>query len=413
LLTLITIHKDTDTNEIMVDAASTRLHQRNGKTERDSVIPKATNPVEEELKKNEENTEFPGLIEIKKSLPSEYFESSLAMSMYYVVRAFALTGLFMTTLYYTREYLKLHQAYLGNHYYFFDTAACATYIFLQGVVFWGYFTIGHDCGHSSFSRYPLVNFVMGSIIHSLILTPFESWRITHRTHHKNTGHMDNDEIFFPQRESFAEAYTRYSVFLLPFAWMIYLLQGVYPRNVSHFNPFDEHFVSKKRSGAVALSLAFYVATVFMYYRLVMHFGLATMFLYLFAPLLVFASFLVIVTFLHHNDEATPWYGDEKWSYVKGNLSSVDRSYGWLINNLSHNIGTHQIHHLFPIIPHYKLVDATKAFNKQYPELARKSDKSIVPAFFETVLLYSKYGWVQENVQLFSLGMQKVAQTKEH
>jgi omega-3 fatty acid desaturase (delta-15 desaturase) len=393
----------------MVDAATAKAYQRKPM----DGVTKDANAVAEKLRRTEEETEFPGLIDIKKSLPAEYFESSLAMSMYYVVRAFVITMVFMTTLYHTREYLKVHQTYLGNHYFFFDTLACATYLFLQGVVFWGFFTIGHDCGHSSFSRYPIVNFVMGNIMHSLILTPFESWRITHRTHHKNTGHMDNDEIFFPQREKISAAYTRYSIFLLPFAWTIYLIQGVYPRNVHHFNPFDEHFASKKRSGAVALSLGFYVAVVVMYYKLTMILGLPTMLLYVFGPIMVFASFLVVVTFLHHNDEATPWYGDEKWSYVKGNLSSVDRSYGWLINNLSHNIGTHQIHHLFPIIPHYKLVDATKAFNKQYPELARKSDKPIIPAFIETVMLFGKYGWVEENVQLFSLGMQKAAQTKQH
>ena len=41
------------------------------------------------------------------------------------------------------------------------------------------------------------------------------------------------------------------------------------------------------------------------------------------------------------DENVPWYADEKWDFVRGNLSSVDRDYGWA-HNLVHNIGTHQV-----------------------------------------------------------------------
>jgi omega-3 fatty acid desaturase (delta-15 desaturase) len=87
----------------------------------------------------------------------------------------------------------------------------------------------------------------------------------------------------------------------------------------------------------------------------------------FAPLLVFASWLVLTTFLHHHDEAgVPWFADDEWSYVRGNLSSVDRSFGTVLDELTHNIATHQggcwcvlfvvlivfvyiivVHHLFP------------------------------------------------------------------
>lgn len=92
------------------------------------------------------------------------------------------------------------------------------------------------------------------------------------------------------------------------------------------------------------------------------FGALNVVLYYFVPLFVFATWLTVVTFLHHHDPDVdlPWYGDKAWNYVKGNLSSVDRSYGvlhWLI----HNIGTHQVHHLFPKIPQYKLIAASESF----------------------------------------------------
>eukprot|EP01018_Ginkgo_biloba_P039733 Gb_32148 [translate_table: standard] len=41
---------------------------------------------------------------------------------------------------------------------------------------------------------------------------------------------------------------------------------------------------------------------------------------------------------------------------RGGLSSLDCDYG-LFNNIHHDIGTHVIHHMFPQIPHYHLVEA--------------------------------------------------------
>lgn len=47
---------------------------------------------------------------------------------------------------------------------------------------------------------------------------------------------------------------------------------------------------------------------------------------------------------------------QEWSYLRGGLTTLDRDYGW-VNNIHHDIGTHVIHHLFPQIPHYHLVEA--------------------------------------------------------
>jgi hypothetical protein len=47
---------------------------------------------------------------------------------------------------------------------------------------------------------------------------------------------------------------------------------------------------------------------------------------------------------------------QEWNYMRGGLSTIDRDYGWL-NNIHHDIGTHVVHHLFPQIPHYNLIEA--------------------------------------------------------
>ena len=68
-------------------------------------------------------------------------------------------------------------------------------------MFWALFVIGHDCGHGSFSRYKGLNHLVGHITHTFILVPYHSWRISHRTHHSNTGNIETDESWYPIVES--------------------------------------------------------------------------------------------------------------------------------------------------------------------------------------------------------------------
>jgi len=55
----------------------------------------------------------------------------------------------------------------------------------QGTMFWALFVLGHDCGHGSFSNNPILNSVVGHILHSSI--------------HQNHGHVDKDESWHPVR----------------------------------------------------------------------------------------------------------------------------------------------------------------------------------------------------------------------
>eukprot|EP01094_Clydonella_sp_ATCC50884_P007035 TRINITY_DN1621_c0_g2_i1.p1 TRINITY_DN1621_c0_g2~~TRINITY_DN1621_c0_g2_i1.p1 ORF type:complete len:375 (+),score=160.96 TRINITY_DN1621_c0_g2_i1:38-1162(+) len=325
--------------------------------------------------------EFPSLPEIKKAIPAEYFGGSLALSSYYVVRSAVLLSLCFAA----AHFCALQPAspvYIEN--------PLARYAFLvlywniQGMLMWGVFTIGHDCGHGSFSNSKLWNQIFGNLTHSFLLVPYESWKITHNWHHKNTGNIDKDEIFYPQRSNTMYDWVRRAI--VPFtvgAWYVYLF------GTQHFNPYNPTFKGRRKE--VTVSLACWAAVALAAYALSLRLGWAYMAALYFVPIGVFATWLVVTTFLHHNDEEAPWYNDDEWSYVKGNLSSVDRSYGVGIDNLIHNIGTHQVHHLFPIIPHYYLVPSTSYFRRAFPRLVRKSDDPLLSAFFKGWYNYMLYG----------------------
>lgn len=52
-------------------------------------------------------------------------------------------------------------------------------------------------GHQSFSNNKSLNDLVGNIVHSSILVPYHGWRVSHRTHHANHGHVENDESWHP------------------------------------------------------------------------------------------------------------------------------------------------------------------------------------------------------------------------
>lgn len=94
------------------------------------------------------------------------------------------------------------------------------------------------------------------------------------------------------------------------------------------------------------------------------------------PYLIFVMWLDFVTYLHHHghEQKLPWYRSKEWSYLRGGLTTIDRDYG-VFNNIHHDIGTHVIHHLFPQIPHYHLVEATKEAKHVLGKYYREPRKS--------------------------------------
>lgn len=133
--------------------------------------------------------------QIYDAIPPHCFKPSTLRSMAYVARDY----LYVAIVAYAASYIQ----YIPNQYA--RGVAWAAYSFAQGIVFTGIWILAHECGHGAFSKSKRLNNIMGLIMHSFLLVPFHSWKISHSAHHKSTGNIEKDTAFVPHtRESWVK-----------------------------------------------------------------------------------------------------------------------------------------------------------------------------------------------------------------
>lgn len=320
----------------------------------------------------------PTLTDIKKKIPVYCFKPNIYMSLYYVFRNLIMCFI-LGYAFYMLEFSRA-QLFVAPFYWY-----------LQGTLMWGLFTIGHDCGHNSFSRYDTLNWIMGNFLHTIILTPYEQWRLSHKSHHKHTGNIDRDEIFYPN----PPLGHKISIGAFGLSWFLYLLTSSIKNRINYYSSLKD----RKLFIQLIVSYLSIIIMILVLGKVAHTIGTVRIINYYFAPLVVFACWLVMVTFLHHNDTSIPWYKTDNWNISKGSLSSIDRDYGAVVNNVTHHINLHQIHHLFSKIPHYYLEDATTSFIKYFPHLHKVKKGSNIMEF-----IYAVKNWIYVNGKVDAKGV---------
>jgi len=318
---------------------------------------------------------LPSSVDIKKKLPRHCFQPKISTSMYYAIKDFVLVAITYMI------FIQLEKVPFLP----FQILATIVYWGVQGTFFTAIFVIGHDCGHGSFSSCELLNDTVGQIWHTFIMTPYYMWKLSHRHHHKFNANFDKDEVFYPVKESDECAKNKtLPGFGFGLGWFGYLVVGYSPRNVNHFNIFHSMFTG--RLLGCVISLVLWCTMGYGLYLYASAYGFWALFSHYIMPDFIFACYMVVITFLHHNEMNIPWYADSEWDFVRGQLSTIDRHYG-AVHDIIHNIGTHQMHHMFIKIPHYHLEEATTHFRQAFPHLVKRCEEPIMPSFMR---MFKKY-----------------------
>ena len=120
------------------------------------------------------------------------------------------------------------------------------------------------------------------------------------------------------------------------------------------------------------------------------FGPTAYALYYFLPYLVVNANLVLITYLQHTDPQVPHFRAGKFNFLQGALSTVDRSYGWLLDHVFHHISdTHVVHHLFHTMPFYHAQEATLAVREMLGDYYL-SDHTPIPLALWNTFRQCKY-----------------------
>eukprot|EP00475_Leptophrys_vorax_P022758 TRINITY_DN3097_c0_g1_i5.p1 TRINITY_DN3097_c0_g1~~TRINITY_DN3097_c0_g1_i5.p1 ORF type:complete len:436 (+),score=-2.06 TRINITY_DN3097_c0_g1_i5:57-1364(+) len=253
----------------------------------------------------------------------------------------------------------------------------STYHLFQGIAMSCLFVVGHDCNHGSFSNSKLLNDIIGHISHTVLLTPYHGWRISHRTHHSNHGHCENDETWTPVTKDVLEnmswkKYLRYNMPIAYFGFPLYLWIRTPGKTGNHFDPRSPLFEPKDAVEVVTSAVLWFLTLgVYLYLTVTQPYLMINLY---WAPYLQHILWLAASTYLHHHGykKKLPWYRGEEWTYLRGALTTLDRDYG-ILEIFSHCIGIHVVHHLFPAIPHYHLLESTEAVKPILGKYYREPD----------------------------------------
>ncbi|RYC61569.1 hypothetical protein CHU98_g4643 [Xylaria longipes] len=297
--------------------------------------------------------------DIHKAIPKHCFEISTVTGVSYVLRdlACAASIWYLFTTYLTPENIPstpLRAVFWGF------------YTFIQGCFGLGLWVLGHECGHQTLTSSSTLNDSLGFVLHSALLSPYYSWKISHKRHHQIHNNIAEDVVWNPRtRNEYADILGKLphelseageDTPIVSLGWLIlqqligwpnYLISNITGHNfpqqsngllggVNHFNPNSPYFNAKDAKLILISDLGIAAAIV----------GL---------------TYLSAITFLHHTDPSVPRYTAETWTYTRGAAATVDRDFGFIGKHIFHGIiETHVLHHYVNTIPFYHAWEASEA-----------------------------------------------------
>ena len=217
------------------------------------------------------------------------------------------------------------------------------------------FIIFHDCGHGSFFRSKKLNRIIGTVIGTLVFTPYDRWHSSHAVHHATVGNLDKrgvGDVWTLTVEEYKKLpiWKRlvYRIYRNP---VVLFLIGPFFLFVLSFR-FTKKSMNRKERESVYLSnilILFYVT------GLILLLGWKS-FLMIQLPITYISTTAgVWLFYVQHQYPDVTWVRKEDWDYKTIALEgSSYLKFPRVLQWFSGNIGFHHIHHLSPKIPNYNL-----------------------------------------------------------
>ncbi|KAJ3512191.1 hypothetical protein NLJ89_g3667 [Agrocybe chaxingu] len=270
---------------------------------------------------------------LHEAVPRHLLERSTAKSLAYISRHIAITYMF----YCLSTYINLFTTQLSSPQsipigYLLRQLLWLLYWGWQGIAFAGIWCLGHEAGHNALSPHESVNSALGMALHTFVLTPYHSWRVTHNTHHKSTNNLERDETYIPPtRKSFklphgrvavrmdhaevleeTPAFTLFKMFIRQFfGFQLYLIHNrkgnpKYPPWTSHYDPSSKLFLPKHQTQIVLsnIGIVSMLALLFTYGH---KSGWNAFCSHYLLPWLFAHNWIVLFTYLQHSDPTIPYY----------------------------------------------------------------------------------------------------------
>ncbi|WVQ73190.1 hypothetical protein IAR50_002755 [Cryptococcus sp. DSM 104548] len=354
------------------------------------------------------------------AIPAHCFKRSAFRSSLYIVQDVAVISALVYGAFHIDSFLSRF-ALSNVAFYAAKAALWSAYWFVTGLFGTGIWVIAHEAGHQAFSSSKEINNAVGWVLHSALLVPYHSWRISHARHHAATGHLTRDEVFVPKtrkqrgapeiteeaeilginvsperqsqlREALEDSpiVVLYNLFLQQlFGWPMYLTRNAsgqrhYPKGTNHFNPrsyiFKANHFAQIVWSDIGVSLVLAALGYWAYQRTVKE--VVTIYL---IPYLWVNNWLVFITFLQHTDPVLPHYTANKWTFPRGALCTIDRDFlGPIGPHVFHGITeTHVAHHISSKIPHYNAWEATEALKNFLGPAYHKSDENMFVSCYKS------------------------------
>jgi omega-6 fatty acid desaturase (delta-12 desaturase) len=93
----------------------------------------------------------------------------------------------------------------------------------------------------------------------------------------------------------------------------------------------------------------------------------------------------MITYLQHTDPSLPHYSDDLWTFPRGALCTIDRTFfgpvgTWMVHGLCE---THVAHHICSKIPHYHAWEATEALKAFLGEHYHRSEENMLVSLWKS------------------------------